>query len=103
MKLISELSDKIEEEINDAESYIKMALEHKATNKVLADTLAKISEEELGHMKRLHDSAVMIIEDWRKQHGEPPSDMMTLYEYLHNKHMSHTAVVKAMHSMYKEG
>lgn len=102
MRLIAELSDKIEEEIEDAESYIKMALEHKESDKTLADTFAKLSEEELGHMKALHDQVVRIIAAYRKEHGEPPEKMMTLYEYLHNKHMKAVANIKALHAVYKE-
>jgi hypothetical protein len=95
-------SEKIEEEINDAEAYIKMALEHKESDKVLADTFAKLSEEELGHMKALHDQVTRIIATYRKEHGDPPERMMGLYEYLHNKHMKEVANVKALHSVYKE-
>ena len=102
MKLIEELSDKIEEEIEDAESYAKLALEQKDTNKALADVFNKLSGEELGHMTMLHNEVVKIIENYKKTNGEPPANMMDRYEYMNRRHMKDVARVRLLQAMYKE-
>ena len=101
MKIIEWLSDKIEEEVNDSRCYAEKAMLLKEDMPKLADTLMKLSEEELKHMAMLHNEVVDIIEDYRKKNGEPPSDMMAIYEYLHKKQIDKTAEVKAMQTIYR--
>lgn len=101
MKIIEWLSERIEEEICDANDYIEEALLKKQEFPHLADTLAKISEEELKHMAMLHNEVVDIIDDYRKSTGDPPPEMMAVYDYLHRKQIEKTANVKAMQSQYR--
>ena len=101
MKIIEWLSDKIADEISDAECYAKIALMLKVDYPRLADVLERISEEEMNHMALLHTETVDIIEAYRKEKGEPPEPMMAVYEYLHKKQIDRSAEVKAMHTMYK--
>lgn len=102
MRLIQELCDMIDEEIHDAEKYIKCALAKKEMDKELADTFYTLSGEEMKHMESLHKQVVRIIEDYRKDHGDPPPPMMAVYDYLHKKSMDHAADVAAMRAKYKE-
>lgn len=101
MKIIEWLSEKIEDEICDAREYIEKALMKKEEYPKLADTLAKISEEEMKHMALLHNEVVDIIEDYRKKEGEPPKDMLAIYEYLHKRQIDKSAEVKAMQMSYR--
>ena len=101
MKIIEWLSEQIEDEIADASKYIETAMMCKEEHSKLADTLAKISEEEMRHMNLLHNEVVDIIEDYRKKNGEPPAEMMAVYNYLHKKQIDKSAEVKAMQSMYR--
>jgi ferritin len=101
MKIIEKLSDKIEEEINDAKCYVKMALEYKEEHRELADTLFTISNQEMGHMKMLHDQVTAIIEDYRKKNGEPPAAMLAVYDYLHKKQIDKANQVKVYQDMYR--
>ena len=101
MKLIEKLSDKIEEEINDARSYTLMALEIAEDYPEMARILYTISMQEMEHMRMLHDGVTGIIQRYRAEHGDPPEKMMAVYEYLHNKHIQEAADVKVMQSMYK--
>lgn len=101
MKIIEWLSDKIADEISDARCYIKKALMLKTDYPRLADVLSRISEEEMKHMALLHNEVVDIIEEYRKEKGEPPEPMMAVYEYLHKKQIDGGAEVKAMQTMYK--
>ena len=102
MKEIKELEDHIGEELHDAKKYIKCALHYKEENKELADLYATLSQEEMGHMEKLHKMAVSMIEEYRKEHGEPPADMLAVYNYVHEKHINKAKEVKMMIAMYKE-
>ena len=102
MEVIKELSEKIAEEIHDAESYVKMAMEHRMDYPDVARTLYDISTEEMDHMKRLHEAAEEIIRAYRKTGGEPPAAMKAVYDYLHKKHIDAAATVRAMQAMYRD-
>lgn len=101
MKIIEKLSDKITEEVDCAENYIKCALEYKETYPQIADTFYHIANEKLTHMNLLHDQVVNIINSYRKEKGEPPEAMQMLYDILHRKHINHVTAVKGMISLYK--
>lgn len=102
MKLIKKISKMIEDEIEGAECYVKMALKHKEDRPELAKMFYSLSMDEMEHMSKLHGAVVEIIEEYRKEHGEPPAAMMAVYDYLHEKHISDAADVKTMQAMYKE-
>ena len=102
MKVMKKLSEHIEEEIGDAECYAKWALETKEEYPSLADTLYKISLEEMGHMEALHKEVVKLIEDYRKNEGEPPAGMLAVYDYLHERQIEEAKEAKTYQQMYKE-
>lgn len=101
MKIIEKISGMIEDEISDARRYAECAMMRKEEYPKLADVFMKLSEEEMKHMAMLHNEVVDIIEDYRKKNGEPPSDMLAIYEYLHKKQIDRSAEVKAMQTMYR--
>lgn len=101
MKIIKCLAEKIEEELNDAMAYIELALKWKKEEPDTAELFYELSQEEMGHMEKLHEEVQDLIEDYRKQTGEPPKDMLTLYEYLHEKHMLTATEIKVKQGMYK--
>ena len=102
MRLIEKLNDKIADEIQDAKCYATMALAYKDEWPQMAAKLYQISTEEMQHMNILHGEVVRIIEDYRKKNGEPPKEMLAVYEYLHKKHIEAAAEVKTLHALYKE-
>lgn len=101
MKIIRCLSEKIEDELQDAQEYIELAMKWKADEPDAADLFHDLSIEEMGHVEKLHKEAEDLIEDYRKKHGEPPKDMMTLYNYLHEKHISKAMEIRVKQGMYK--
>lgn len=101
MKLIKKMSKMIEDEIEGAECYVKMALKLKDERPELAKMFYNLSLDEMGHMDKLHKAVVEVIEQYRKEEGEPPVAMMAVYEYLHNKHIDDAAKVKTMQEMFR--
>lgn len=100
MKIIEILSDCIEEEISDSEKYAKKALEHKSVYPETAKVFFTLSLEELEHMNRLHNAVVFLIDKYRREQGEPPAEMMAVYDYLHRKQIDRVADVKRLQAMY---
>ena len=101
MKIIEKLSDMISEEIDDAEHYARCALMHKEDMPELAETFFKLSNDEMGHMSILHDQVTRIISDYRRKTGEPPAEMLAVYEYMHKKQIEHAADVKTLQGMFR--
>lgn len=102
MKIIEKLSEKIAEEIRDAECYAKMSIEYREQYPELSRTLYELSTEEMGHMSKLHGAVANIIEEYRKTKGEPPAAMMAVYDYLHKQQIEKASKVKTLQAMYKE-
>ena len=101
MKIIKCLSEKIEEELHDADAYIELAMRWKAENPETADLFYELSTEEMGHVDKLHEEVTRLIEDYRREHGEPPKDMMVLYDFLHEKNIGTAMQIKVKQGMYK--
>lgn len=102
MKVIKVLSDKIKDELCDAKSYAKMAIQYKEEYPELSRTLYNISTQEMEHMNLLHNEITVIIRKYRENNGDPPADMLAVYEYLHNEQIEKALEVKTLQAMYKE-
>lgn len=53
-------------------------------------------------LAKLHKAVVVLIENYREKQGQPPAEMMAVYEYLHKKHIEKAAEIKVMQGMFKE-
>ena len=101
MKIIKCLSELIEEELEDSQKYIDLAMKWRTDEPDTADLFYELSTEEMGHVDKLHQEVTELIEEYRKEHGDPPKEMMVLYEYLHEKHIGHATEIKIKQGMYK--
>lgn len=101
MMIIKCLADQIAEELEDAEKYIDLAMKWKKEQPETAELFAELSAEELGHMEKLHQAVLELIIKYKEEHGEPPKDMMTLYNYLHEKHIASATEIKVKQGMYQ--
>ena len=103
MKIIERLCEKIEEEIHDAECYVRMAIELKDERPDLARALYTISTQEMEHMGILHEHVTQIISAYREKEGSPPDGMLAAYNILHRRHIDGAATVRALQALYKDG
>ena len=101
MKIIKCLAEKIGDELQDADDYVELAMKWKQEQPDTAELFYELSVEEMGHMDKLHKEVTELIEDYRKEHGEPPKEMMVLYNYLHEKHIGEAIKIRVKQGIYK--
>ena len=96
MKEIKMLAGHIREEMNDAETYAKLALRYKDDDRSLSQTFEKLAEQELDHADMLHAQASRLIKE-RKENGEtPPVAMSAVLSWEHESMMDCVARVKVL-------
>lgn len=96
MKEIKMLAGHIREEMNDAETYAKLALKYRDDDRNLSQTFEKLAEQELDHADMLHAQASRLIKE-RKENGEtPPVAMSAVWSWEHENMMDCVARIKVL-------
>ena len=101
MKIIKCLSELIEEELDDASKYIDLAMRWKEEQPETAELFCQLSTEEMGHVDKLHKAVADLIMAYRGRNGDPPKEMQTLYDYLHEKHIRKATQIRVKQGMFK--
>ena len=102
MKIIRCLSEKIQEELADADAYIDLAIAWKDDDEEAADLFYELSKEEMGHVDKLHEQVTAEIEEYKRTEGDPPEGMKELYDWMHKKNLEEAMKIKVKQGMYKE-
>jgi rubrerythrin len=102
MKIIQKYVELVEEELESAETYIKMAITQKEENPKLAKALYDISNDEMHHVDILHEEVVELIAEHRKTSGEPPAMMLAVYNYLHDRHIDKANNIRMLQAEYRK-
>ena len=100
MKIIKCIAEKIREETADAEAYADLAMEWKSEQPETAALFYELSTEEMGHVDKLHAEVARQISDYRQKTGEPPKEMLALYNYLHEQHIAKAMQIKVKQGMF---
>lgn len=88
MEVIKCLSEDIEATLNMAEHDIKKAVKYKEQYPIAARAFYNKSTTLMDTIKLSHDAVVALIEGYRKEKGEPPTPMMAVYDYIHERQIS---------------
>lgn len=102
MKIIEHLSDLINEEIDGACNYAKLALKYKEERPQLAQTFYNLTVDEMKHIDMLHDEVVKIINDHKTTGAEVPVEMQAVYDYVHAKQIDRVHNIKVYMDQYKD-
>ncbi len=96
MKEIKMLAGHIREEMNDAETYAKLALKYRDSDRGLSQTFEKLAEQELDHADMLHAQAARLIADKREAGDIPPAAMSAVWSWEHENMIDCIARVKVL-------
>ena len=96
MKVIAKIIDMIQDELDGAEEYALSAMKWKKDYPKLSEKLHELASVEMQHSRILHDEVTRLIDSYRAEHGEPPSDMLAIYNYEHEKSIKKAAEIKSM-------
>ena len=102
MKIIKQLSELIESELDDAEYLIKKAVEYRDDYPNLSNDFYNWSIDKNTQIKTLHDTIVRIIKNYKDTEGDPPAPMMAIYNYIHERHIEKMTAIKSLQTIYKE-
>lgn len=101
MKIIKILSQKIEQELDCAEDYAKLAIQYKDQYPQVARAFYDFSIIRMDGIKSLHDRVVALINDYQSKEGDPPAPMMAIYNYMHERHINQSVGIKKLQEMFK--
>lgn len=101
MEEIKLLVERIEDELDDACAYAKLALEYKTDDPDLATLFYRLSGEEMTHMELLHKQAVRLIDECKREKGEAPAAMTAVYNFMHDRFTDRAEKVERLQGMFK--
>lgn len=102
MKLVKDIVEQINEELDSAKLYIKSASKYKSEYPQIANMYYEMSLTEMTHVDKLHGSVVSLINEMKAKGVEIDPKMMAIYEYEHNKAMEEATEIKVMQEMFKK-
>lgn len=99
MREIRDIAEDIREEIDGAKHYAELAAKMKGT--MFADTYAEMARAELGHVDKLHNMAVQMINEQKAKGIVPPASMKAVWDWEHDRMIDKVAQIKHILDMAK--
>lgn len=93
--MISQVVEMIDDELEGAENYALYALKVKADFPKLAQKMNELAGVELQHVRILHSEVEKLIQGYREEKGEPPKEMLAVYEFEHKKAIKKAAEIRS--------
>ena len=93
--------EQINEELEDAEKYIKCAMNYKDEHPHLANIYYELSVAEMGHFEKLHSAVSTLINEEKNKGNEPTNEMMIIYNYEHGKYVKEATEIRIMQEMFR--
>lgn len=98
MKLLLE---HIDEELNDACTYARLALEYRDTELEMASLFYKLSGEEMTHADALHKRVIAVIDRYRQPGGDQPEGMKAIYEFVRKREIKKAEEIANLQNMFR--
>lgn len=99
MKVIAELVEKIDEELEGAKMYAEKYVEEKAeNNNEWSNSFRTMAENELEHAMKMHSYAVQKIEKLKTVY-QPSQEMLDKWEVAHKSYVDRVARIKQILTM----
>lgn len=102
MKLVKDIVEQIDEELDGAKMYIKSASKYKTEYPVVANMYYEMSLTEMTHVDKLHGAVVSLINEMKAKGVEVDPKMMAIYEYEHERAIDKATKIKVMQETYKK-
>lgn len=103
MRILTQLIDRMDATLKEAEKYIDTAHALKSENKSLADTYCEASEMHLKLYMMFHEKAVKLIEEQKAKGVEVPASMLEIWAYEHKKLVEDYLEIKYKCEEYRKG
>ena len=91
------ISDRIDEELEDARNYAKAAIKNKSEYPEAYDVFMRLSKEEMSHAQNLRSLAEAMIS--KNPSDSKIKDMYVIYNYLKGKQAEKMAEIKVLQNM----
>lgn len=101
MRIIKELAEQINDEVEGVTEYAKAALTYKADRPALADVYYRMAQTEYGHVGMLHDQVVKIVKEAEETKTDVPPAMRQKWDDEHKAIIAKMAEAKTFLGMYK--
>lgn len=98
MSQVEFMLEQMEEELEDACTYIDWAIKCKNEDKGLSDLLAKLSEQELEHYSMLKSYFAKMIDKMKMEQPDKAHKVTIIYEWEYQKYLEKEHKIKMKHA-----
>ena len=102
MKILKDMIEKADDTLEEIEWYGEKALHYKTDHKSVADVYNKIADMHITIYDMLHKEMVALIDEYRRTGHTPPPEMLTIWDYEHEKLIKEFSEAKVMVDEYKK-